>query len=98
MVDSSKTRTSHMHVITIHIRTNHNSSCLATKVLISKYPATRRVVVSVSGGKWVGKATAYKFVTCTLIEVHSTMHLVDPINIHVSKVVRATAAQYLGTG
>ena len=35
-------------------------------------------------GKWVGKATAYKFDTCTLIGVHSTMHLVDPIKVHVS--------------
>ena len=33
---------------------------------------------------WVGKATAYKFDTCTLIGVHSTMHLVDPIKVHVS--------------
>ena len=30
-------------------------------------------------GEWIGKATAYKFVTCTLIGVHSTMLLVDPI-------------------
>ena len=30
-------------------------------------------------GEWVGKATAYKFDTCTLIGVHSTMHLMDPI-------------------
>ena len=30
------------------------------------------------------KATAYKFDTCTLIGVHSTMHLVDPIRVHVS--------------
>ena len=30
--------------------------------------------------EWVGKATAYKFDTCTLIGVHLTMHLVDPIN------------------
>ena len=35
-------------------------------------------------GKWVGKATAYKFDKCTLIRVHSTMHLVDPIKVHVS--------------
>ena len=35
-------------------------------------------------GEWVGKATAYKFDTCTLIGVHSTMHLVDPIKVHVS--------------
>ena len=35
-------------------------------------------------GEWVGKATAYKFDTCTLIGVHSTMHLVDPIRVHVS--------------
>ena len=34
-------------------------------------------------GEWVGKATAYKFDTCTLIGVHSTMHLVDPIKVHV---------------
>ena len=39
------------------------SSCQATKVLISKYLATKRVVVSVSGVKleWVGKATTYTF-------------------------------------
>ena len=59
------------------------SSCQATKVLISKYLATRRVVVSVGGGEWVGKATAYKFDTGTLIGVHSTMHLVDPMKVHV---------------
>ena len=35
-------------------------------------------------GNWVGKAIAYKFDTCTLIGVHSTMHLVDPIKVHVS--------------
>ena len=35
-------------------------------------------------GEWVGKATAYKFDTCTLIGVHLTMHLVDPIKVHVS--------------
>ena len=35
-------------------------------------------------GKWVGKSTTYKFDTCTLIGVHSTMHLVDPIKVHVS--------------
>ena len=35
-------------------------------------------------GEWVGKATAYKFDTCTLIGVHSTKHLVDPIKVHVS--------------
>ena len=35
-------------------------------------------------GECVGKATAYKFDTCTLIGVHSTMHLVDPIKVHVS--------------
>ena len=34
-------------------------------------------------GEWVGKATADKFDTCTLIGVHSTMHLMDPIK-HVS--------------
>ena len=32
----------------------------------------------------VGKATAYKFDTCNLIGVHSTMNLVDPIKVHVS--------------
>ena len=35
-------------------------------------------------GEWIGKATAYKFDTCTLIGVHSTMHLVDPIKVHVT--------------
>ena len=35
-------------------------------------------------GEWVEKATAYKYDTCTLIGVHSTMHLVDPIKVHVS--------------
>ena len=35
-------------------------------------------------GECVGKATAYKFDTCTLIWVHSTMHLVGPIKVHVS--------------
>ena len=35
-------------------------------------------------GEWVRKATAYKFNTCTLIGVHLTMHLVDPIKVHVS--------------
>ena len=35
-------------------------------------------------GEWVGRATAYKFDTCTLIGVHSTMHLVDPIKVHLS--------------
>ena len=33
-------------------------------------------------GECVGKATAYKFDTCTLIGVHSTMHLVDPIEVY----------------
>ena len=60
------------------------SSCQATKVLISLNLATRRVVVSVGGAEWVGKATAYKFDTYPLIVVHSTMHFVDPINVHVS--------------
>ena len=40
--------------------------------------------VSTSVRRWVAKATAYKFDTCTLIEVHSTMHLVDPIKVHIS--------------
>ena len=35
-------------------------------------------------GELVRKATAYKFDTCTLIRVHSTMNLVDPIKVHVS--------------
>ena len=35
-------------------------------------------------GEWVRKATAYKFDACTLIGVHSTMYLVDPIKVHVS--------------
>ena len=35
-------------------------------------------------GEWVRKATAYKFDTCTLIGVHLTMHLVDPIKVHIS--------------
>ena len=36
-------------------------------------------------GEWVRKVTAYKtFDTCTLIGVHSTMHLVNPIKVHVS--------------
>ena len=35
-------------------------------------------------GEWVRKATAYKFNTCILIGVHLTMHLVDPIKVHVS--------------
>ena len=53
--------------------------------LISKYLAARRVVVSVGGvNAWVRKATAYKFDTCTLIGVHSTMHLVDLIKVLVS--------------
>ena len=30
-------------------------------------------------GKWVGKATAYKFDTCAVVGVHSTMHFMDPI-------------------
>ena len=30
-------------------------------------------------GEWVGKATAYKFDTWTLIGVHLTMHLVDQL-------------------
>ena len=33
------------------------NSSLATKVSIGKYLAARRVVVSVSGGEWIGKAT-----------------------------------------
>ena len=35
-------------------------------------------------GECVGKATAYKFDTCTVIGVQSTMHLMDPIKVHVS--------------
>ena len=35
-------------------------------------------------GECVRKATTYKFDTCTLIGVHSTMHLVNPIMVHVS--------------
>ena len=35
--------------------------------------------MSVGGGEWVGKATAYKFDTFAIVGVHSTMHLVDPI-------------------
>ena len=58
--------------------------CLATNVLMSKYQPTRRVVGVSRWEEWVGKATAYKFVTCTLIEVHLTMHLMDPIKVHVT--------------
>ena len=56
-------------------------------VFVSSYQATK--VFQKGGGvsrwgEWVGKATAYKFDTGTLIGVHSTMHLVDPIKVHVS--------------
>ena len=62
-------------VVCVHVFV---SSCLATKVSISKYLATRRVVVSVGGpGEWVGIATAYKFVTCTFHSIH------DLIKVHV---------------
>ena len=62
------------------------SSCQATKVLlinkrISSHPKGGGVS---RWGEWVRKATTYKFDTCTLIGVHSTMHLVDPIKVHVS--------------
>ena len=30
------------------------------------------------------RGTAYNFDTCTLIGVHSTMHLLDPIKVHVA--------------
>ena len=32
--------------------------------------------------EWIGKATAYKFDTRTLIGVHSSMHLMDQIKVH----------------
>ena len=40
--------------------------------------------MSVGGVNGSEKATAYKFDTCTLIGVHSIMHLVDPIKVHVT--------------
>ena len=46
-------------------------------------------------GEWVRKATAYKFDTCTLIGVHSTMHLVDPIKLHLSYTVYVCVSKYL---
>ena len=46
------------------------SSCLATKFLVSKYLATRRVVVSGSWGNGLDRQAP-------LIEAHSTMHLMD---------------------
>ena len=59
------------------------SSCQATKV--DKQISSHLKGGGISRwGEWVGKATAYKFDTCTLIGVHSTMHLVDPIKVHVS--------------
>ena len=35
-------------------------------------------------GEWVGKATAYMCDKCILSGIHLNMHLVDPIEVHVS--------------
>ena len=45
---------------------------------------------------WKGNSTAYKFDTCTLIGVHSTMHLVDPIKVHVSYTCVCVCSLLLG--
>ena len=50
------------------------SSCLATKFLISKYLATRRVV---HGVRQLGQIMGLDR-QAPLIEAHSTMHLMDP--------------------
>ena len=59
-------------------------SCQTTEVLISKYLATRRVVVSVGGVNGSERQLLTSLIHRTLIGVHSTMHLVDPIKVHVS--------------
>ena len=56
------------------------SSCPTTKVLISKISGHQKGGGVSRWREWIGKATAYKFVTRTLIGVHLTMHLMDPIN------------------
>ena len=60
------------------------SSCQAT-ISFDKQTSSHQKGGGVSRwGEWVGKATAYKFDTCTLIGVYWTMHLVDPIKVQVS--------------
>ena len=61
-------------------------------VLISKYLTTRRVVVSVGGVN--GSERQLKFDTCTLIGVHSTIHLVDPIKVHINDTVCTCTYKY----
>ena len=72
----------------LHMRVRtHTHTC---KQLPSNQSIDKRISSHPKGGgvsrwgEWVRKATAYKFDTCTLIGVHSTMHLVDPIKVHVS--------------
>ena len=68
--------------------------CVCVCVCCKQLPSNQRFDKQISShqkgggvnrwGECIGKATAYKFDTCTLIGVHSTMHLVDPIKVHVS--------------
>ena len=65
--------------------------CLCVcKQLSSNQSFDRQIYIHKKGGgvstwgEWLGKATAYKCDICTLIGVYLTMHLVDPIEVHVS--------------
>ena len=73
----------------------HVCACMCVcKLLPSNQSFDKQISSHQKGGgvsRWgecVGKATAYKFDTCTLIGVHSTMHLVDPIKVHVLYPIR----------
>ena len=69
--------------------------CLcACKQLSSNQSFDRQIYIHKKGGgistwgEWVGKVTAYKCDICTLTGVYLTMHLVDPIEVHVSYIIR----------
>ena len=64
---------------------------LPSNISFDKQISSHQKGVGVSRwGEWVEKATAYKSDTCTLIGVHSTMHLVDPIKVHVQYHIQCT--------
>ena len=82
-------RVTHAHKHT-HTHTHTRTHIYICKQLPSNQSFDKQISSHQKGGgvsrwgEWVRKATAYKYDTCTLIGVHSTMYLVDPIKVHVS--------------